>query len=111
MSSLLCKAEVLEELQPLCSDVNYYRSLILFYDIRLKTGKLLDTLKSNELENHKYGFIDSSKNHIKSLLVELYFSIDDWEGAFTLFDELQSTTGARNKFLRTVKIQKEDIIL
>ncbi|WP_324661464.1 hypothetical protein [Bacillus pacificus] len=31
--------DLLEELQPLCSDVNYYRSLILFYDIRLKTGK------------------------------------------------------------------------
>ncbi|KAA2392128.1 SunS family peptide S-glycosyltransferase [Bacillus cereus] len=94
--------DLLEELQPLCSDVNYYRSLILFYDIRLKTGKLLDALKLSELENNKYSFIDSSKDHIKALLIELYCSIDDWEGAFTLFDELQSTE-ARNKFLRTVK--------
>lgn len=83
--------DLLENLHPHCTDVNYYRAMLLFFDIRVKTKKLKDSLKLDSFSENekKYSFISSSNEHIKVLLIQLHWYLDDWENAITLYKEME----------------------
>ncbi|MGE7868008.1 SunS family peptide S-glycosyltransferase [Bacillus paramycoides] len=84
--------DLLESLHPNCSDVDYYRTVLLFFDIRVRTKKLKDSLKLHSFSENeeKYSFISSSNEHIKALLIQLHWYLDDWDNAIKLYEEIES---------------------
>ncbi|OQR53364.1 SunS family peptide S-glycosyltransferase [Bacillus sp. CDB3] len=81
---------LLEYVHPNCSDVNYYRAILLSFDIRVRAKKIKDSLQLSFVNENMYSFINSSNDHIKSLLIQLHWYLEDWDSALKLYEGIES---------------------
>jgi SunS family peptide S-glycosyltransferase len=79
----------LETLNKNCIDIDYFRGLILFTDIRNRTKSIINSFKSSEKLN-KYSYINSNNEHINLLMGQLFMYLDDWENVIASYQKVNS---------------------
>lgn len=82
----------LEKVFPNCSDVDYYRAYLIYLDTQSKTEKLLNYLKKyHEIDTKNYfSIISPSNDHIKSLIIQLLISVQDFDSITSVYAKIDS---------------------
>lgn len=82
--------DLFEQIYPNCSDIDYYRALMIKMSIEQKITKLIYVLEDCISVNRKYSFINESNDHIKLLVFDLLMSINDCDRAIEIYECIKS---------------------
>ncbi|MEO2211273.1 SunS family peptide S-glycosyltransferase [Paenibacillus amylolyticus] len=82
--------DLLEQISPSCVDVDYYRAVIVLQDINVRTTKLANYVKESLHDNKKYSYINSTKDHIRLMLINIMWLMNNWDEANKINHEIRS---------------------
>ncbi|MEO2222683.1 SunS family peptide S-glycosyltransferase [Priestia megaterium] len=92
LQELFYYVSVLEKNFPLCTDIEYFKTAILFVDIQSKVKILADSLtkaiKSDE--GKSFSGINSTNDHLRYMLVKMHMCLEEYESAYDVFDDIRS---------------------
>jgi len=94
-----------------CSDIDYYNSALLFYNLLLRIKKISSTLKENidMYERDYHSFINPSHDHIKILILNMLLLLGDYQDAFKVYKEIKSIE-IKDEFLVNVNKFKDNLL-
>ncbi|RSL29001.1 SunS family peptide S-glycosyltransferase [Salibacterium salarium] len=73
---------LLDEKYPNCSDSTYFKASLLWLDLNQKTESIMNYLHE-EFESDSYSAINSGKEHIIFLILQLNITMNNWESVKT----------------------------
>ncbi|MGF6352183.1 SunS family peptide S-glycosyltransferase [Paenibacillus sp. 4624] len=89
-SQLSKYVDLLEQISPNCVDVDYYRAVLVLQDITVRTAKLANYVKESLQDNTKYSYINSTKDHIRLILTNIMWLMNNWDEANKINHEIRS---------------------
>ena len=89
-SQLSKYVDLLEQISPNCVDVDYYRAVLVLQDITVRTAKLANYVKESLQDNTKYSYINSTKDHIRLMLTNIMWLMNNWDEANKINHEIRS---------------------
>lgn len=85
---LIIQIEYLEKLMPNCLDVDYFRAIIIFIQTNIKLGKVANILSNSIQEKSQFSIINSTNDHIHSLLSQIYLSLNQPNSSIEHFNKI-----------------------
>jgi len=84
--------EKLEELIPNCSDIDYFRTMMIFFNLQMKLKSLGDSLVNalEDYEKSSISFISPTHDHVKNAALGIYSSLGDYQQVLKMFKMIQS---------------------
>lgn len=104
--------KVLDNITSNCSDIDYYNSMLLFFNLQLKIRKLSNSLKViiNDYEKNYHSFISPFHDHLKVSVVNMFLSLGDYQSAYEVYKKIKSEE-IRNEFLNNLTHLKEQFLI